>query len=105
MLAATSPHGVAAVSGRPGMSITTTGGGDDQLGQQSDRLRGLLGNQRLKTRLAHEEIVRSTATVALTATLGRSLDVVLWPVHTGANKANPGRTLHSPRNVKGLPAP
>jgi hypothetical protein len=77
------PHDGTAVSGLPAMCITFTGRGDDQLGQQPDRLRGLLVCQRFKTRLAEKEIVGSTATVALTAALGRSLDVVLGSVHTG----------------------
>jgi hypothetical protein len=66
------------------MRITLTGGCDDQLGQQPDCLRGLLGWQPLKTRLTDQEIIGTTVTVALTVALGRSLHMVLGPVHTGA---------------------
>jgi hypothetical protein len=82
-LAAPFSHDGTVVSGLPGMGITLTSGGDDQLGQQPDRLRGLLGRQQLKTRLAKEEIVRSTGTVASPAAPGRSLPVLFRRLHTG----------------------
>lgn len=82
-LAATPPHDGTTASGLPAMCITFTGGGDDQLGQQPDRLRGLLACQRLKTRLAEEEIIRTAGTVASPAAAGRSLPMVLGRLHTG----------------------
>jgi hypothetical protein len=83
MLAATLPHDGTTVSGLPAMCITFTGGGDDQLGQEPDRLRCLLVCQRFKTRLAEEEIIRTAGTVASPAVPGRSLPVLFGRVHTG----------------------
>lgn len=93
MLAATPPRDGTAVSGLQGTRITLTGGSDDQLSQEPDRLLSLLGRQRLKTRLAEEKIVRSKATVALTAAPGRSLDVVLGLAHTGASRTLNERSI------------
>lgn len=69
-LAAPRPHDGTVVSGLPGMGITLTGAGDDQPGEQLDCLCGLLGGQRLKTRLAEDEFVRAAGTVASPAAPG-----------------------------------
>jgi hypothetical protein len=83
------------------MGITLTSGGGDQLGEQPDCLRGLLGRQQLKTRLAKEEIVRSTGTVASPAAPGRSLPVLFGRLHTGRiRRTMKERSIRA--NVKGL---